>query len=116
VRQTAEAAAADRRKVLLPPPSPFPPLRMSARRFSLPRSEKKPKFGRRVCRRRYIRVMRGRACFFLLSKLLNSRLQLRRANELGGANAERDSEIRRALGEERCVQTLAAAALRFFCY
>ena len=35
-------------------------------------------------------------------------MQLRRANELGGANVERDSEIRRALGEERCVHTLAA--------
>jgi hypothetical protein len=35
-------------------------------------------------------------------------IQLRRAGEIGGVNAERDNEIRRALAEERCVRHSSA--------
>ena len=118
MRQTAEAAAADRRKVpslslslspSLPPSHGHTPL-------LTPRSERKLKFVRRGCRRRYITfVLCGGGSFTLCHQTaqLAFVLQLRRANELGGANVERDSEIRRALGEERCVHALAAALFFF---
>ncbi len=59
-------------------------------------SARRRKLEKRGCRKRYSKP-NITADFFL------SFIQLRRAGEIGGANAERDNEIRRALSDERLV-------------